>query len=50
MLALVEAAIAGGFARSDVRRLYEVTTSVEDLLGRLASLATAPGGVAALLL
>jgi uncharacterized protein (TIGR00730 family) len=49
MLALIEAAINGGFARSDVRRLYEVTTGVEDLLARLASLATAPGGAAALL-
>jgi len=49
MLALIEAAIGAGFARSDVRRLYEVTRSVDELLAHLASLATAPGGAAALL-
>jgi uncharacterized protein (TIGR00730 family) len=45
----IEAAIAAGFARSDVRRLYEVLDGVPAVLRRLASLAGAPGGASALL-
>jgi uncharacterized protein (TIGR00730 family) len=49
LVGLIEAAIAAGFARSDVRRLYEVTEGVEATLARLAHLATARGGASALL-
>jgi len=49
LLAAIEAAIANGFARSDVRRLYEVVDGVPAALERIATLAGAPGGASALL-
>jgi uncharacterized protein (TIGR00730 family) len=49
LLAAIEAAIAHGFARSDVRRLYEVVDGVPAALHRLASLTGAAGGASALL-
>jgi uncharacterized protein (TIGR00730 family) len=49
MVSLIEAAIAGGFARADVRRLYEIADGVEATLDRLSLLAAAPGGEAALM-
>jgi uncharacterized protein (TIGR00730 family) len=49
LLVTIEAAITAGFARSDIRRLYEVTDSVDACLERLTTLATAPGGAPALL-
>ena len=49
LLAAIEAAIAAGFARSDVRGLYEVVEGVPALLARLRHLATTPGGASALL-
>ena len=49
LLAVIEAAIARGFARSEVRRLYEVTDGVAATLARLTALAGAPGGASALL-
>jgi uncharacterized protein (TIGR00730 family) len=49
LLAAIEAAIEHGFARSDVRRLYEVVDGVPAALRRLVSVAGAPGGASALL-
>jgi len=47
LLAAIEAAIAHGFARSDVRHLYEVADGVPAVLRRLAAVAGAPGGASA---
>ena len=49
LLAAIEATIERGFARPEVRGLYEVTPGVESLLERLRSVAPAEGGAAALL-
>jgi uncharacterized protein (TIGR00730 family) len=49
LLAAIEAAIERGFAFPDVRRLFEVSDGVDQLLHRLNTLATAEGGEAALL-
>jgi len=49
LVAAIEAAIAEGFARSEVRGLYEVVEGVPAVLARLRHLATAPGGSSALL-
>lgn len=49
LVGLIEAAIAGGFARSEIRGLFEVTTGVAATLHRLGELATVKGGAAALL-
>ncbi|MBN8893048.1 MAG: LOG family protein, partial [Rhodospirillales bacterium] len=49
LVAAIEAAIAEGFARSEVRGLYEVVEGVPAVLARLRHLATAPGGASALL-
>jgi uncharacterized protein (TIGR00730 family) len=47
MLAAMEAAIAEGFARPDIRDLFEVVEGVPALLVRLATLSAAPGGASA---
>jgi uncharacterized protein (TIGR00730 family) len=52
LLAAIEAAIAHGFARAEVRRLYEVLEGVPAVLRRLASVTgapSAPGDASALL-
>jgi len=49
LVGVIEAAIAGGFARSDVRSLYEVMPGVPATLARLRHLATVKGGASALL-
>ena len=49
LLATIEAIIAAGFARSEIRRLYEVVDGVEACMERLSTLATAQGGASALL-
>ncbi|MCW3476503.1 LOG family protein [Limobrevibacterium gyesilva] len=49
LLAMIEAAIAAGFARPDIRGLYEVTVGVAELMERLKRLATAKGAATALL-
>lgn len=49
LLATIEATIAEGFARSEIRGLYEVVGGVPALLARLRQLATTPGGASALL-
>jgi uncharacterized protein (TIGR00730 family) len=49
LLAMIETTIASGFARSDIRGLYEVVDGVDGTLKRLATLTTAKGGAAALL-
>jgi uncharacterized protein (TIGR00730 family) len=49
LLATIEAIIAAGFARSEIRRLYEVVDGVEACMERLSTLATAQGGATALL-
>jgi uncharacterized protein (TIGR00730 family) len=49
LVALLDAVIAQGFARSDARHLYEVVDGVDATLARLKALATARGGAAALL-
>jgi uncharacterized protein (TIGR00730 family) len=49
LVATIEDAIARGFARSDVRRLYEVVEGVPAVLDRLAAVTGAPGGASALL-
>lgn len=49
LVGVIEAAITGGFARSDVRGLYEVTQGVAATLARLRQLATVKGGASALL-
>ncbi len=42
LLAMIEATIAAGFARPDIRALYEVVDGVPALLARLAGLPAAP--------
>ena len=49
LLSTIEAVIAAGFARSEIRGLYEITTSVPQTLDLLTRLTTAKGGAAALL-
>lgn len=49
LLATIEAAIAEGFARSEIRGLYEVVEGVPALMERLRHLATVKGGASALL-
>lgn len=49
LLDTIEATIQAGFARADIRDLYEVVESVPALLGRLGRLPTAQGGAPALL-
>jgi uncharacterized protein (TIGR00730 family) len=49
LLAAIEYAIAHGFARSDVRQLYEVVDGVPEVLRRLGTVTGAPGGASALL-
>jgi uncharacterized protein (TIGR00730 family) len=49
LLALLDAAIAAGFARAAVRDLFEVVTGVSAAMQRLQHLATVRGGAAALL-
>jgi len=49
LVAMVEATIAAGFARSEVRELFEVTAGVAVTMDRLQHLATIRGGAAALL-
>ena len=48
-VALIEAAIGQGFARSEVRGLFEVTHGVAETMARLGQLATVRGGASALL-
>ena len=43
LVATIEAAIAWGFARPEVRNLYEVVGGVPAVLGRLADLTAVPG-------
>ena len=49
LLALIEGAIADGFAPPDARDFYEVADGVPSLLARLGTLATADGGESSLL-
>lgn len=49
LLAMVEAAISAGFARSEVRHLFEVVAGVPAAMERLRHLATIKGGATALL-
>jgi uncharacterized protein (TIGR00730 family) len=49
LVAMIEAIIGLGFARGEIRRLYEVVAGVEATLERLAHLTTVAGGAAALL-
>ncbi len=49
LLALIEGAIADGFAPADARAFYEVADGVPALLARLATLGTVAGGAASLL-
>jgi uncharacterized protein (TIGR00730 family) len=49
LLALLDGAIADGFAPADARQLYEVIGGVPALLARLGELAAGAGGEAALL-
>ena len=49
LIATIDAAIAEGFARSDARSLFEVTTTIPETMDRLRHLATARGGASALL-
>ncbi|MCX7380102.1 MAG: TIGR00730 family Rossman fold protein [Alphaproteobacteria bacterium] len=49
LIAIIEAAIAGGFARSEARGLFEVTPTVAATIERLRHLATVRGGASALL-
>ncbi len=49
LVAAIEDAVARGFARSDVLRLYEVVEGVPAVLARLAAVTGAPGGASALL-
>jgi uncharacterized protein (TIGR00730 family) len=49
LVAMIEAAIAAGFARSDARGLFEVVTGVAEAMERLRHLATIRGGATALL-
>jgi uncharacterized protein (TIGR00730 family) len=47
LLAMIEAAIEAGFARAEVRDLYAVAGSIEEVLGLLASAQSATGGPSA---
>ena len=49
LLAAIEAAIAGGFARPETRALFERTDGIEATIARLRQLRAANGGAAALL-
>jgi uncharacterized protein (TIGR00730 family) len=49
LICAVEASIEAGFARPDVRTLYEVVDGVAHLMERLKHLAGVPGGQSALL-
>jgi uncharacterized protein (TIGR00730 family) len=49
LLAMIEAAIAHGFAGPEVRRLYQKVDGVAALLGKLGKIGASPGGAAALL-
>ena len=49
LLATIEATIEAGFARSEIRGLYEVVHGVPATIDRLKHLATARGGAAALM-
>ena len=49
LLATIEATIEAGFARSEIRGLYEVVHGVPATIERLKHLATARGGASALL-
>ncbi len=49
LLATLEATIEMGFARSEIRGLYEVVAGVPALMDRLRELSTAKGGASALL-
>jgi uncharacterized protein (TIGR00730 family) len=49
LVAAVEAFIGTGFARSDIRRLFEVLDGVPATLARLTELTTVRGGAAALM-
>jgi len=49
LVAMVEATIAAGFARSEARALFEVVAGVPAVVDRLQHLATTRGGAAALL-
>jgi uncharacterized protein (TIGR00730 family) len=49
LVAMVEATIAAGFARSEARELFEVVAGVPAAMERLQHLATIRGGAAALL-
>ena len=49
LIAMIEAAIAAGFARSDARELFEVVAGVPEAMERLRYLATIRGGATALL-
>jgi uncharacterized protein (TIGR00730 family) len=49
LVAMIEATIGLGFARPEIRCLYEVVQGVEATLERLAHLTTVAGGAAALL-
>jgi uncharacterized protein (TIGR00730 family) len=49
LMAMVEAAIIAGFARSDARQLFELVSGVSATMERLRHLATIRGGATALL-
>jgi len=49
LVAMIEAVIATGFARPEIRDLYELVDGVSGTLARLANLTTNAGGAAALL-
>jgi uncharacterized protein (TIGR00730 family) len=49
LLAMIEAAIAHGFAGPEVRRLYQKVDGVAALLGKLGKMGASAGGAAALL-
>jgi predicted Rossmann-fold nucleotide-binding protein len=49
LMAMVEAAITAGFARSDARQLFELVSGVSATMERLRHLATIHGGATALL-
>ena len=49
LIGMVEAAISAGFARSEVRQLFEVVSGVPAAMERLRHLATIKGGATALL-
>jgi len=49
LLALIDAAVHDGFARSEVRRLYRVAQGVEEVLPLLQRAPAAPGGAVELM-